>query len=250
MLPSARSAKTGRTNAPARFPSALRCFLACHRDEGPLGCELCSDRSARCMPDWILLNRWLGYGTPAADSARTSPHAPCLRLERGPRPSNKGRTPPASSVQAIEARRWRIPKLPLEPSCTRRLARGTKKLPVRCFLSSSLSITDPRHSFHLTLARATMLRTFLLPALLAAPTLAGQTVQGIDVHFLLGLPTLDAPPGTPIIFDSNTTQPSVPDAHVERRDLTERARLTCSAGCVQFAASAVPLKCTQLTRSA
>ncbi|KWU43004.1 hypothetical protein RHOSPDRAFT_35390 [Rhodotorula sp. JG-1b] len=75
-----------------------------------------------------------------------------------------------------------------------------------------------------------MLRTFLLPALLAAPALAGQTVQGIDVHFLLGLPTLDAPPGTPIIFDINTTQPDVAEVHVERRDLIERARLTCSAG--------------------
>lgn len=79
-----------------------------------------------------------------------------------------------------------------------------------------------------------MLRTLLLPALLAAPALAGQTVKGIDVHFLLGLPTLDAPPGTPIIFDTNTTQPNVAEVHVERRDLIERARLTCSAGCVQI----------------
>lgn len=95
-----------------------------------------------------------------------------------------------------------------------------------------------------------MLRVLLLSALLAAPALAGQTVKGIDIHFLLGLPTPNAPPGTPIIFDSNTTQPNVSEVHVERRGLIGRARLTCSAGCVQiqFTASALPPNCAQLTR--
>ncbi|GAA5986253.1 hypothetical protein JCM10908_006477 [Rhodotorula pacifica] len=75
-----------------------------------------------------------------------------------------------------------------------------------------------------------MLSALLLSAVLASPALAGQTVKGIDVHFLLGLPAAGAPPGTPIIYDNSTTPYNVSDPRVERRNLLERARLTCPAG--------------------
>ncbi|GAA5881264.1 hypothetical protein JCM3774_002869 [Rhodotorula dairenensis] len=75
-----------------------------------------------------------------------------------------------------------------------------------------------------------MLRKLLLSAALAVPALAAKTVKGIDVHLLLGLPTATAPPGTPLIFDNNTSPYTPPDVHVQRRELVDRARLTCAGG--------------------
>lgn len=74
-----------------------------------------------------------------------------------------------------------------------------------------------------------MLGKVVLSAL-AASSAAAQTIGGIDTRWLVGLPTSDAPAGTTTIFDNSTTLYDETSLQIERRDLVERASLTCPTG--------------------
>lgn len=85
-----------------------------------------------------------------------------------------------------------------------------------------------RHSLHRSFP-ASMLGKLVLSAL-AASSAAAQTIGGIDTRWLVGLPTSDAPAGTTTIFDNSTTLYDETNLQIERRDLLERASLTCPTG--------------------
>ncbi|GAA5867152.1 hypothetical protein JCM3774_004411 [Rhodotorula dairenensis] len=75
-----------------------------------------------------------------------------------------------------------------------------------------------------------MLHKLLLAATLAISAAAAQSLEGIDPRYLVGFPGPDAPEGTPVIFYNSTEVYDGPGNDLERRDLVERASLTCPSG--------------------